>query len=98
MALRIGKLSYDPSDPNKIIGRGSFGTVFNGSYHYLYYLGATSGVGKSVAIKRILKNCLLHKNDEVIIKNELELLRKASHQHPNILRYIGEEETDRNFL
>lgn len=95
MATRVilGKLSYDPSENNKIIGRNSFGTVFNGSFHYFDYLGSITRLGKSVAVKRILKNRLLDHFDEAIVT--LEQLRKVG--HPNILRYICAE-VDKNFM
>lgn len=91
----IGKLSYNPSDPSKIIGRGSFGIVFNASYHYFYYFGAISRLGKLVAVKRVLKSRLHQNSNEAIVKQKLGHLRKTS--HPNILRYICAE-FDYNFM
>ena len=85
----VGKLRYDPT---KILGKGSFGTVFRGSHVYLD--GSIFRTAKStpVAVKRVEK-CRV---DESIVRWEEEILKLANN-HPNILSYIHTE-IDAEFL
>lgn len=72
---RVGELSYD-----QLIGSGSFGAVFCGSFN-----------GSRVAIKRVRRNNDV--DDKYVIEQEVELLKKAQN-HPNILRLIHTEMND----
>jgi len=83
MATQVGKVHYNS---RIIVGEGSYGTiVFRG------FLGLYEN-DKSVAVKRIQRG----KGKETFIKQEVELLKKAS-DHSNILRFIRTE-IDTNFL
>jgi len=66
------RLSYDQK---AILGRGTFGTVFNGFLEIL-----------AVAVKRIQNS----EPEAPFIHREVELMQKAK-DHPNILRYICTE-------
>jgi len=82
--IRVGNLRYDP---NKGLGRGSFGTVFSGFHVHL--LGASqfhTEHSTPVAVKRIEKSLV----NESIFRKEEELMKKASN-HPNILKLIHTE-------
>jgi len=63
------KLSYNPVN---VIGQGSFGIVYKGSYN-----------NKQVAVKRIQRS---HDVNESV-RQEVELMIKVG-AHPNSLRYI----------
>lgn len=78
--ITVGKLNYDPI---KILGRGSFGTVFSGFYVDSLFRPAKF---TPVAVKRVEKSLI----NESIVRWEEELLKKASN-HPNILNYIHTE-------
>lgn len=82
--VRVGKVNYYI---DKVIGRGSFGTVFSGRLEGLF-----EEERKSVAVKRVERGRV----DESLIKREVELMKKAN-DHPYILRYFCTE-TDKNFL
>ena len=85
MTTRIGKLNFDP---NKIIGRGSFGTfVFKGFYSDSTLGALLFGSGQPVAIKRIQK---IHLNESTI-QQEVELMQKTGNDHPNILKLFWTE-------
>lgn len=75
----VGKLSYDPK--SSMLGKGSFGTVFSGFYQ------VSNKKSTPVAIKRLERGSL----SESAIRKEEELLKRASSNHPNILRYIHTE-------
>ncbi len=81
MALtRVGNLGYDSKC---VIGRGSFGSVFNG-----FHLGEGSN-RRPVAVKRVLRSEI----NESAVQQEVELMKRAIH-HSNILRYISTEMND----
>lgn len=79
----VGKLRYFPT---KILGRGSFGTVFSG--FYVYSDGSIFRPAKStlVAVKRVERGLI----DESVIRREEELMKKAT-DHPNILKLVHTE-------
>lgn len=83
----MDRLSYDST---VIIGKGTVGNVFKGSYRK-NLLGAVFGFANlSVAVKRIQKS---HLADETAINREVEPMLQAG-DHPNILRYICTEMDD----
>lgn len=75
-------LSYNPE---KIIGEGSYGTVYEG----LFLISGSRGKKQSVAVKRILKR---RETDESIILREVDIMKKAI--HPNILHVIATEKNE----
>lgn len=75
--IRVGKLSYDP---NKLAGRGRFGTVFKCLF--------TTDTAILAAVKRIQKSDVANKESFL---REVEIMQKGS-SHPNILRFICTEE------
>lgn len=75
--LNVGKLSYCRES---IIGRGAFGTVFEGLFEGT----------KAVAVKRIQKSCT--SDDELFVAGEIDLMQQAD--HPNILRILCYEKND----
>lgn len=81
MALtRVGNLSYDPKC---VIGRGSYGSVFNGFHN-------EEGLNRRpVAVKRVLRSEV----NESAVQQEVELMKRAI-EHRNILRYISTEMND----
>ena len=83
---RVGKVKYYI---DKVIGRGSFGTVFSGSFREDMLFGRDI---KPIAIKRVERGRV----DESLIQREVELMQKANGP-PYILRYFCTE-TDANFL
>lgn len=83
MAKKVGNLlSYYPE---KMIGEGRFGTVYEGRFR-----ATPDGKENTVAVKRILKR---HGQDESMILKEVELVEKAG-EHPNILHVIATEKND----
>ena len=81
--ITVGKLSYDP---NKVLGRGSFGTVFSGFHVYLDKSLFRPAKSTQVAVKRVEKSIV----NEPLFRKEEELMKKANN-HPNILKYIHTE-------
>lgn len=81
----VGSLRYYPE---KIIGEGSFGTVYEGIFHNIFN-GISQRQDKIVAVKRILKR---HDADGSAILREVEVMEKAI--HPNILQVIAVEKND----
>lgn len=76
---RVGKVKYNP---DKVIGRGNFGTVFRGILR-----GDIHGADeKPIAVKRVERIRV----DESLIQREVELMQKAN-DHPNILHYFCTE-------
>ena len=74
----VGKGSSDPNTiylRKKILGRGSFGTV---------YLVKHKDLSRYFAMKVIRKSSSNNKEDEENLMNEIEILRKMD--HPNILK------------
>jgi len=78
--IRVGNLSFNPE---KDIGEGFFGTVYEGTFH-------TGEDDKPVAVKRILKRRGV---DESALLREVELM-KIAEGHPNILHVI---DTEKNY-
>jgi len=74
-SIKIGKLSYHPTDQ---IGIGGFGTVYKGIY----------SSKRPVAIKLLQRT--YDKDQFAIQQREVELM-KAAGDHPNILGYIHHE-------
>lgn len=79
---KFGKLRYDP---NNILGRGHFSTVFSG-FHVdsdgsIFFPAETS---TPVAVKRVEITGLVN---ESAVRLEEELMKKAG-DHPNILKLI----------
>jgi len=74
----VGKGSTDPNQiyiRKKILGRGSFGTV---------YLVKQKELSRYFAMKVIKKSSAKNKEEEESLMNEIEILRKLD--HPNILK------------
>jgi len=83
MATQVGKLNYS-DNKNTILGKGSYGTVFPGTY----------GPDRTpVAVKRIEKVWV----DKEFFNKEVDLMKKVRY-HPNILRLIHTEDNDVHFL
>jgi len=74
-SIKIGKLSYKPTD---VIGKGGFGKVYRGLY----------SSKRPVAIKRLYR--IYDERQFAIQQQEVDLM-KAAGDHPNILGYIHKE-------
>ena len=83
-----GFLSYDMKT---ILGRGTFGIVFKGSFEIDSYSRDTKEPSSTaVAVKRIQNP----EPEAPSIQREVELMKRAG-DHPNILRYICTEKDDK---
>ena len=72
----------------EILGQGAFGVV---------YLGLNTDTGELMAVKQLNYSLDdMSRRELSSLENEINILR--SFRHPNIVRYIGTELTNTNFL
>ena len=89
MAINPSSEGFLGFNPEHIIGKGLYGTVYEGTYYVKdMNVHTNSEKDMKVAIKRILKS---HSLDESAVLNEIESMKTVGY-HPNILRVIVTEE------